>query len=257
MHPIIFKFGKITIYSYGVLLAIAFSTAMIIAMKKAKKEKLDPNIIIDLSLTLILSAILGARSLFVILEWKQFSSNPMKIFYLSDGGLVFYGGLILGAISFWIFCKLKNLNILQFTDIFAPSVAIGQAIGRIGCFFAGCCYGIVTNSAIGCHFPTTHDHLAHIPTQLIESFSCFILFLILNRIYNNKKFNGQVLSSYLIGYSILRFTIEFYRGDDRGGIFFHYLSISQFIGVFGLILGISLYLFSWNSSLIRKNVVKK
>lgn len=249
MYPVLFSLGKINIYSYGVLLSLAFLTAMILAVKKGKYEHIDENRIIDLSLIIILSAVIGARILYIILEWPLFKNNYIRMIRLDDGGLVFYGGLIGSSAAFIVFCKLKKILIFRYADIFAPSLAIGQAIGRIGCFFSGCCYGKKTCSWIGVHFPTAHDSAAHIPTQLIESTACILLFIFLHRLYYRKKFHGHIFSFYLMGYSTLRFCIEFFRGDDRGGFFFHYFSISQLIGIIGVLAGTALFFINRRSKI--------
>ena len=139
MHPILFKLGPITIYTYGLFIALAFLASIYLAARSAKREGIDSQKIIDLSFYLMLAAIIGSRLLYVLLNFKYYLSAPGAIWQIWEGGLVFYGGLIAAAAVSFIYIRKKGLNLWQITDIFAPSLALGQAIGRWGCFFAGCC----------------------------------------------------------------------------------------------------------------------
>jgi phosphatidylglycerol:prolipoprotein diacylglycerol transferase len=172
----------------------------------------------------------------VVVEYKYFWAYPLEIFKFWKGGLVFYGGLILGVlVSLW-YLKRHDMPVWKTADLLAPSIAIGQSIGRWGCLFAGCCYGKETDAVFGITF-TNPRSLAPLeislhPTQVYLSLNALFIFIFLMILSKNKVFDGQVLWSYGILYSIGRFLIEYFRGDDRGFPVEQLLSTSQFVGVF-------------------------
>ena len=138
MHPIFFRLGPITIYTYGIFVAIGFLAAFTLILREAKKEGLFLNLISDLVFWMVISGIIGARLLYVIYEFPSFLKKPLTIFALWKGGLVFIGGVVGGLLTMIIYVKRKKLDFWQLVDIFAPGLALGEAFGRIGCFFAGC-----------------------------------------------------------------------------------------------------------------------
>lgn len=242
MHPVLIEIHGFVIYTYGFFLAAAFGAAIYMGILRARPEGISKDTIIDLSVYIIVGSIIGARFLYVCVEWDEFKDDLLEILYVYNGGLVYYGGLIGASIAVIYFCWSRNIRLWQIADISAPSLAIGQMLGRIGCFFNGCCYGKETSCVIGVVFPAVNDTIAYLPTQLFESGACLVLFGILHILFKKRSFYGQVFFSYIILYSIARFVIEIYRGDDRGGFFFNYFSVSQLISIAGLIIGILLYL---------------
>ena len=182
-----------------------------------------------------ISSSAGAKVLHIITDWKYFLSDPMAV--LGGEGFVVYGGIITGLLGCWIYCRCKKLVFLDALDVFMPPVAAAQGFGRIGCFLAGCCYGRVTDSALGVVFPGTTE--AVLPTQLFSSGGDFLLALVLALYDRRDHARGNTGAMYLILYSVGRFLIEFLRNDPRGsvGIF----STSQFISLFMLPVGIALY----------------
>jgi len=246
MHPILFSLGPLTIYSYGVMLALAFVVGIWFATRQAGREKVPANTILDLSLVALITGIIGARILFVLLNLDYYSRHPFESIMFWQGGLVYYGGIILGVLCAVLFLKVRRLDIWRVVDICAPSLAIGQAVGRIGCFLNGCCFGRPVSWGI--KFPpgsmasyeqfsqglikSVNEYSLPVhPTQLYSSFNALIIFLILVMVRRKKKFNGELFWLYLLLYAVTRFGIEFLRGDDRGPIFFNLFSISQLIGV--------------------------
>ncbi|KPK42385.1 MAG: hypothetical protein AMJ78_02725 [Omnitrophica WOR_2 bacterium SM23_29] len=208
MYPILFKIGPISIHSYGVMLAIAFLVATFLAKRRAITAGIDGNIILDLAIYLITSGILGARLLYVFLNLGYYKENPLEIIMIWRGGLVWYGGFILAIfLAIW-FLKAKKLPILKTGDLIIPYVALGQAIGRIGCFLNGCCYGKPTSLPLGVTFDPALGSVH--PTQLYESAAMFLIFLILK---GRMPGDGKTIFLYLISYSIFRFFNEFLRGD--------------------------------------------
>lgn len=229
MYPILFKIGPFTIYTYGTLVAIAFLIGLYLAKLQANKEGISTDKIIDLSIYVLVSGILGARILYIITDIKYYFSHPIDVFKIWEGGLVYYGGFLTSLIVLLWYLNKKKLPVFKIIDIFVPSLVIGQAIGRLGCFFRGCCFGNYSKLT-GLVFPELKDNIPRIPTQLIESAFMFLLFFVLIFIRKKKKYNGHLLFLYLVCYSIFRFTVEFFRGDFRGPFIFG-LSVSQIISV--------------------------
>lgn len=235
MHPILFKIGPITIYTYGVLIATAFFLGLALAARQARVEGEDPQKIMDLSFYILISAIVGSRLLYIVVEYKEYISNPLRIFKVWEGGLVFYGGFIMAMAVVIIYIRKHEMNLWKVGDILAPSVAIGQGVGRLGCFFAGCCYGRETDVSWAVIFkdPNTlapmdvHLH----PTQLYDSANGFIIFAILLILRKYKKFNGELFWTYTLLYAVGRFIVEIFRGDERGFVIESFLSTSQFIAI--------------------------
>jgi len=232
MYPILFTIGPVTIYTYGVALAIGVLVGLCLAIKEGKRELISPNKIIDLFLWIIISGFIGARVVYIFTEWNYFLKYPARVLFASEG-FVFYGGFITAFLTAFWYTKRRNIKQWQMADIMAPSIAIAQAIGRIGCFFYGCCYGIPTNSRFGILFPPNSPagelRVPVIPTQLISSFALLVIFLLLNRVKKRKKFDGQVFWFYVLLYAIARFIIEYFRADPRGMIWV--FSTSQFIAI--------------------------
>lgn len=253
MHPVLVEFGFFRIFTYGLLVASGFFFAILLASHQSKKEGLDPQTILDLCFYILLSAILGARILYVVVEYKFFLTSPLDVFKVWKGGLVYYGGLILAGCFSVYYLRKKQLPIWKVADILAPSIALGQSIGRWGCFFAGCCYGVKTDVpwAITFHDPLSLAPLnvpLH-PTQIYLSLNALLIFAFLLWLRKRKSFDGQLFWTYGVLYSIGRFVIEYFRGDDRG--YFGLLSTSQFIGIFSL----ALSAFMWANLRHKQKVI--
>lgn len=235
MHPDLFRIGPITIHTYGVMVAIGFLLGMGLALRQARKEGIPSERISDLSFYLLLAAIIGSRVFYILLNPGPYIKNPLAIFKIWEGGLVFYGGLILAVITGMIYIKRHGLHLWQIADIFAPSIAIGHAIGRLGCFFAGCCHGRPAQVPWAVTFTDPHS-LAPLgiplhPTQLYESAGEFVIFLILILLRKRQAFRGELFWTYVMLYSILRFSVEFFRGDAARGMLAEGLSLAQAISV--------------------------
>ncbi|MDR2644516.1 MAG: prolipoprotein diacylglyceryl transferase [Endomicrobium sp.] len=247
MHPIIFSIGKLTIFSYGLFVALAFFTAITYLsnqIKKSKEKILSQDELYSLFIYVIVSGIIGARLLFVFSNPQDFVLDPMSIFKLWEGGLTYYGGFISAAIFVLAYIRIKKISILKFCDFFAPALALGHAIGRIGCFFAGCCYGKETNVAWSVVFRDKNSSAllgVHLhPTQLYEAFGNFLIFFLLYFYSKKEHKKGFLVSFYFISYAVLRFVVEFFRGDpDRGGQYFG-LSVSQILSLILFIIGVSI-----------------
>jgi phosphatidylglycerol:prolipoprotein diacylglycerol transferase len=252
VYPELLKLGPITVYSYGVLLAAAYLLGLRLAMSRAKARGLDPARTLDLGIAIIVSALIGAKLLLVIVEFDHYKQNPAEIFSIVRAGGVFYGGLIAAvSVAFWYMWRHK-MPLWTTCDVFAPGIALGHAIGRLGCLAAGCCYGretslpwgiTFTNPAAAANVGTPLGVPLH-PTQIYESVTeLLILGLLLATEKKGRPFEGRTFWSYIILYGISRFVIEFFRGDPRGMVFAN-LSTSQFISLIlvPLAVGMLLYL---------------
>lgn len=235
MHPVLIRIGPLTIHTYGVFVASGFLLGLALAVRQAKKEGIPPEKIIDIGFYLLLSAIVGSRLLFIAVNAGYYVRHPLDVFKIWEGGLVFYGGLALAIpVAIW-YIKRHNLDMWKTGDLFAPSIAIGHVLGRLGCFSAGCCYGKPSSVAWAVTF-TDPECLARTgvplhPTQLYEAAGEFLNFLILITLRRHRSFKGQLFWTYIALYSMLRFTVEIFRGDEARGYLFQGLSVSQGISV--------------------------
>ncbi|MDR1941120.1 MAG: prolipoprotein diacylglyceryl transferase [Endomicrobium sp.] len=237
MHPILVSFFGINLYSYGLFAALGFFTAFLYISNTVNKSQgriISQRHLQNLFLYSVIAAIVGARISYVLTNLRSFLSAPADIFKIWEGGLVYYGGFICAVLFVIFYCKSNKIDVFKFSDIIAPALALGHAFGRIGCFMAGCCYGKPSNALWSVVF-SNPDSLAvknvHIhPTQIYESLSDFIIFILL-RAYNKKSHaDGKTAAFYMIGYAAMRFVVEFFRGDFRGDYFFG-LSPSQNISI--------------------------
>lgn len=229
MLPEICKIGPFIIYSYGLMLVLAFFVCSYLASLQAKKEGIDPDIIFNLCFVVFICGIIGARIFYVLNHLVDYLHNPLEIFMLQRGGLAWFGGVIFGSLSAVIFIKNKKLSILKVSDLIIPFIALGQAIGRIGCLLNGCCYG--RESAYGIYFQVFDQYL--IPTQLYSSLLLLLIFFILRFIQKRKHAIGLVFAAYLFLYPIKRFFIEYLRNDTPriyyGLTIFQVLSLVMFV----------------------------
>jgi phosphatidylglycerol---prolipoprotein diacylglyceryl transferase len=223
MFPVICRLGPVSIYSYGLMLAIAVVVCAFLLNRDAKRAGIPSDIIFDLIFWVVLSGILGARVFFILLNFHYFVQDPLEIVMINKGGLAWQGGLVFAiAAGLWFF-KKKALSLPKMLDLVAPYIALGQAIGRIGCFLNGCCYGKAV--AWGIYFPVHNAHLH--PTQLYSTVGLLVIFFILKRYQKVSPIPGLVFVAYLFLASLLRFGIEFWRADHYAT--FMGLSIYQFV----------------------------
>jgi phosphatidylglycerol:prolipoprotein diacylglycerol transferase len=271
MHPILFElpwslgsFGRITVYTYGVLLAAAYLLGLQLARIRARKRGLDQNRILDLGIYIIISALIGAKLLLLVTDYKAFSADPRELLTLARSGGVFYGGLILAVIVALWYIRRIGLPLWTTCDVFAPGIALGHVVGRFGCLFAGCCFGKPTTKPWGITF-TDPFAAANVgtplgvplhPTQLYEAGAeLLILILLLATERKGRPFAGRTFWLYMLLYAVSRFIIEFYRGDERGmvGMF----STSQFISVLLAPLAMAMLVYLSRSSTPEKKRSRK
>lgn len=215
----LFSIGKFTVHTYGLMIAIGVILAVIMGMKRAEKKGLIGEEILNMGIICVIFGFLGAKILFVLENFRQFLKDPLSV--IGSSGFVVYGGIIVGVISIIIYCRIKNYSFFRYFDILMPSVSLGQALGRLGCLGAGCCYGKETDAFWGIVFtdsPYAPNNVSLIPTQIISSAGNFVIMIILILFAGKAKKVGDVGALYLLLYGIGRFCIEFLRENEQGGI---------------------------------------
>jgi len=241
MWPKLIDIGPLSLNTYGLALAIAFLFGLWLTAQLARREGLDEDTVWNIGLVIMVSGLAGSKLLMLLVDWDYYRRHPSAIFSLStlQSGGVYYGGLLLAlAACAWYF-RRRRLPAWKTADLFTPGLALGHAIGRLGCLAAGCCYGRPTDVpwAIVFENPLAHEQIrvplrtALHPTQLYEAAWEALLFGFLLRFRRRKSFDGQLVLLYLALYAVGRFVMEFYRGDDRGLFFGGRLSTAQLISL--------------------------
>lgn len=235
----LFSIGGFTIHGYGLMIGIGILCCVLLGVYRARKASMKEEAVVDIALIGIICGFLGAKLLFVIVEFRWFLQNPLDV--LGSEGFVVYGGIIAGALSAMVYCRRKKLVFMDYFNLVAPCIALAQGFGRIGCFLAGCCYGKTTSSFLGVVFPEGSLAPAGVrvlPTQLFSSAGDFLIVLIL-LIYDKKRpRSGNTGALYLLLYGAGRFVLEFLRADERGAV--GILSTSQLISIFVIALAVYL-----------------
>ncbi|HTY88563.1 MAG TPA: prolipoprotein diacylglyceryl transferase [Candidatus Acidoferrum sp.] len=257
MHPIAFQLGSFGVHWYGVMIALAFLIGLWTATRRARRENIPGERIADLVFWIMILGMIGARTVYVTTYWSEFAHQPLsEIFMIQHGGLVYYGCVIGGAIAYFIYIRWNKLRGWKIADILAPSIALGNAFGRIGCLLNGCCYGRECHLPWAIRFPNqsaawqqhfqaglvgrTDPSLPVHPTELYDAALNFLLYLGLAWLFRHKKFDGQVFAWYLVGYGLLRFTVEFYRGDYPPDHIHHGLTSAQLVSLPIFVVGLAL-----------------
>ena len=235
MHPVLFHYGFFKVYTYGFMFSLAVACSLYLILREAGRLGYNKDTVLDLFFVILLSGIVGARALFIFLNLDFYWGNPREIFMLHHGGLAVFGGFISAIISAIIYLKVKRAPFLRMFDLFAPFVALAHSIGRIGCFFNGCCYGLAY--AWGIYSPLQNAVL--IPAQLIDSFLLLMLFVFLRVLQAKNKTPGRVFAFYLILYSLTRFCVEFIRGDSPR--LYLGLTIFQLFSILFFMFGLAVY----------------
>lgn len=256
MHPILIRLGPLTIASYGFMFAIGVLLAILLAFRKAKTENLDLKVFTDFIFYVMIISLLGAKLLLVLTNIGYYLKYPAEIKFIVTSGGTFFGGLIAGALFTVWYIRRHALSYRILGDIAGPSLALGHFFGRLGCFAAGCCWGreaghfplAVTFSSAKANFLTGVPlHVAIYPTQLFEALLNLCNFVILYFAYKKRTFKGQIFALYILNYALIRFAVEYFRGDpDRGYVFggmenpFASLSVPQLISIIGFIIALVL-----------------
>ena len=249
MHPILAKIGPLYIYSYGLMVAIGFAAATLLAYSKAGEFGIDKEKVIDFGIVILLGGIMGARALYVVLNPQYYVKNPLEILNLTRGGLVWYGAFLFGLIAAAWFVRVNKINFWAMGDLFAPYIALAQAFGRIGCLLNGCCYGSQAPHGFILSVIFPNESILRHPTQIYSSIVSLLIFIVLRSRQEKSHYNGQIFLSYIILYSTARFFLEFLRGDNPKDYFG--FTISQTISVAIFIVCMIIFiqrLLKWKSS---------
>ena len=236
-----FSIGPVTIHGYGACIAMGLLAALFMSSYRAKKRGMNDDICYGIVFVAAVFGFLSAKIMYCIVEWKSFIADPLS--FITSSGFVVYGGITGGILAVFIYAKVKKVSFVDYLDLVLPAVALAQAFGRVGCFFAGCCYGRETDSCIGVTFHNSlyaPNNVKLIPTQLISAGGDLINMVLLLFIAKRTKKKGTVSACYLIFYSVGRFFIEMLRNDDRGTV--GALSTSQFYGIITLVVGVVIFI---------------
>ncbi len=230
MKPTLINIFGLPVRSYGLMLVLGFTLAVLRMVKVARARGWPADRMYDLGLTSLLSGVLGARLIFVLINPQTESLS--RFFRFWEGGLSFHGGLVFAVIAVYIHCRIIKLPFLEFADLAAPSVAIAYGVTRIGCFLNGCCYGAPTNAPWGCVFsghgvttPPSH------PTQIYSALCSFIIFAILVRASKTPHRTGFVLALYIGLYGIYRFIVEHFRAGFSASYLVWGLTEAQVVSI--------------------------
>jgi phosphatidylglycerol---prolipoprotein diacylglyceryl transferase len=233
MFPDLFSIGPFTLHTYGVFVAVGFLVGLVVTVKIGKSQGIPPQQTMDMGFLMIVAAIVGSRLLYVLMNLGYYVERPVDALKLWQGGLVFSGGVVCVILSVIWYTRRHQLSFWKTADMWAPAMAVGQGIGRIGCFMAGCCYGKPTGSGWGAVFTDPHSlaplNIPLHPTQIYSSVSNLIVFFILLILHKKKSFDGQVFLWLLVLHSTARLFVERFRGDDRGMVFQSGMTVTQLV----------------------------
>jgi phosphatidylglycerol---prolipoprotein diacylglyceryl transferase len=253
MYPILFELGPIPVYSYGLLLAVAYLLGLKLALVRARHAGIDPARVMDLGLYVIISALVGAKLLLVAVDFEYYRNNPGDVLTLARSGGVFYGGLLAAVVVGIVYLRRHRLPVWKTADVFAPSIALGHVVGRTGCLLAGCCYGrptelpwgvVFTNPLAAANVGTPLGIPLH-PAQMYDAGAeLLILGALLTVERRGRAFAGRTFWLYILLYAISRFFVEVFRGDERGTVF-GIVSTSQFVSL--VLVPLSLGMLLWLS----------
>jgi phosphatidylglycerol:prolipoprotein diacylglycerol transferase len=234
--------GPLTFHVYGLMMALGILTAYLVTEHRGKKKGMDIEPFFGLFLWAIFGGFLGAKLLFYIVNIPEMIQDPGFFLRNFANGWIVYGAIIGGALAVYLYCRVKKMDVMQWLDLLMPSLALAQGFGRVGCLFAGCCYGVESHTFLGIvyeHSNFAPNGVELVPTQIISSLGNFVIAFILMTYAKKEPQKGKVAALYFILYSVGRFFVEFFRNDHRGAI--GPLSTSQIISVFILIFGIFLF----------------
>lgn len=253
MHPVLIHIGRFHIYAFGFMLALSFLGGIYVSAWRAKRFGVNPQLVLDLSVYLIIAGVLGSRLLYVVFHLEDYH-NPLDMFALWQGGATLYGGFLLAIFAAWFFAKKKNLDFLLLADILSPALALGIMLTRVGCFMSGCCFGSPTTLPWGVVFPPDSPAGAYInrigletqapvalhPAQLYASGYGLVIFLSLLLLEKRLVKRGATFGALLAFYGVFRFTLDFFRYYEENMRVLMGLTLNQVISVGLLLIGIYL-----------------
>jgi len=238
MHPILFKIGDFAIYTYGLTMALAFVIAFGWVFQEAKRNGENLDDFYNICLIALVGGVIGARLLYIITTWREFSGHPLRMLNLREGGLVWYGGVILVVAMIWGYARRRDMSFYRISDIMSAPLVVGLAVGRLGCLMSGCCYGCPTDLPWGIRYPVSPMLPAEIagvkvhPSPIYEMIGALAIAGIVTVLQRRKTREGQPTWAMFLLYGVLRYVLEFFRGDElRGFVIPGYMSTSQFISI--------------------------
>ncbi len=218
MHPILFKIGPITIYTYGVMVALGIFFGSLILVRLAEREGIPREDVVDTAFWSVVAGFIGARTFFFLYN-SEYLKPWYRIFFIWEGGLVWYGGVIFGTLTALYFVRKRRIPAWKLADVVSIALSVGLGFGRIGCTMAGCCYGKVCHAPFAIVFRDPHSaaplNVPLWPTEPISSAANFLIALVLYLLYRKRKAVGEIFGFYLIFYGIFRFLIEFVRATPK------------------------------------------
>ena len=245
--------GGLTVHGYGLMIGIGFIAAYLMTEFRARKYRMNTDIVFTLFISSVVFGLLGAKVLYYLTILDRVIKDPGVILDEMEGFVV-YGGIIGGVLAGYVVCRIKKEKFWQYFDLIAPAIALAQGFGRIGCLLAGCCYGKETDSPLSITFHTSDfapNDVALIPTQIYSSILDFLNCIVLCLIARYAKKERTVSGCYLIFYSTGRFILDFFRGDlERGSV--GVLSTSQFISIFIFVIGAAILFTGKKKALVMK-----
>ena len=238
MHPICFRLGSLTIHWYGVFMALAFLTGFLHWVTLGRRDNRSAQFCSDLLFWVMIAGILGGRVAYVISDWPYYAADPKRILFVWEGGLIYYGGFVGGVFAIYLFARNRGQRFLSVLDLAIVPLPLSHALGRIGCFMNGCCFGDVCAAGPAVRFPaesmpwvrqvqlgfvseSAPHSLPVYPVQLYEAGANVLVYLLLLGLYRRRAPDGAVTGAYLAAYPVGRFLLEFLRGTERvkwGGV---------------------------------------
>ena len=257
MHPDLFRLGPFTLHAYGTMLALSFLAGVLLARARAPKRGVAERDVMDLFQLLVLSAIVGARILFVVFHLDAYAGRWWHMAAIWEGGLTLYGGILLCFVSAWLFLRHRKVPFLRMADVMAPSLGLGIMLTRIGCFLNGCCYGLPTHSPLGVCFPPhseaertaaslatghgfTGDCIPIHPAQLYSSLGGLVILVTLLALDRRRPYEGFTFANFLLLYAVHRFTVDQFRYYEDAMTVWS-LSVNQWLSIGFLVAGILLH----------------
>ncbi len=243
MHPVLIEIGRFRIYSYGFMLAVSFFAGIWLAGRRAERHGINRETIYDLSIILIIAAVVGSRMLY-ILTHRDHYHGIIDVVALWQGGATYYGGMVLAIAGAVVFLRRKGVSFFPIADVCAPSVALGVFLTRIGCFLSGCCFGKPTQCPLGMVFPGgspagyTMPHMHIHPTQLYSSLYGIIIFALLLFVERRVRHSGSTFGFLCIFYGVARFTVDFFRYYENSAMVGDLMNVNQILSLGLIVTGI-------------------
>ena len=245
MRSVLVEIGSFTLYSYGMMLLMAFVLGLFLILREAPRKGFNPDHIYEAFILSIILTVLGARITYVFLNWELYQGEPLlRTLIARETGLTFYGGLIAVLLGLFVHCHYRKISFLKLIDFIAPFIALGYGITRIGCFLNGCCYGHITTLPWGVAFPLL-DGVPRHPTQLYGVLAGLVMFVLLRYMGKYSFFDGYIFLFFFVFYGIYRFIVEFFRVSEP---VLWFLTPAQLMSLLLIMVALSFFLWKRNNN---------